>query len=304
MVSFKVGDALVTRIEEVLEPGFDPARALPGFDPALLEQHPILAHPNYFDRSRGKLMSSIQSWLIRLDGKVILVDTCSGNGKERALPVFERFHMLDLPYLENLERAGVDPEDVDIVFLTHLHIDHVGWNTRRRGNAWVPTFPNARYVMGRAEFAHWTSGEGPRLMPENIAVIADSVLPVVAAGLVDFVDPGDEIVPGLMVEPAPGHTATQLNLRYRAADGTSFLCAADVMNQPIQIYDPRLNTWFCEEPEIARATRLAVLKSCADTGALLLPSHFGYPHAGHIGRREGGFVFEPATPMDIASRAA
>ena len=304
MISFQIGPATVTRVEEVLERGFDPAQALPGFDPALFERYPILAGPDYFDRASGKLMSSIQSWLIRLDGKTILVDTCSGNGKARALPVFQRFHMLDLPYLDNLAKAGVRPEDVDIVFNTHLHIDHVGWNTRREGDRWVPTFPNARYLFGRAEYEHWTTGPGPSRMPQNIDVIADSVLPIVETGRAEFVDPGDVIAPGLMVEAAPGHTAAQLNLRYTAPDGESFLVSADVMNQPIQIYAPEINSWFCEEPEVARATRRRVLESCADTGALLLPTHFGYPHAGYVRRDGDGFRFEPATPADEAAAAA
>lgn len=304
MVSFQIGNATVTRVEEVLERGFDPVQALPGFTLELFEQHPILAGPNYFDRASGKLMSSIQSWLIRLGGKTILVDACSGNGKTRTFPAFARFHMLDLPFLDNLAKAGARPEDVDIVFLTHLHIDHVGWNTRRQGDRWVPTFPKARYLFGRAEYAHWTTGPGLDRMPQNAEVLADSVAPVVEAGLVDFVDPGDEIVPGLSVEAAPGHTPTQLNLRYTAPDGAGFLVSADVMNQPIQIYAPEINSWFCEEPEIARATRRRVLESCADTGALLLPTHFGYPHAGYVRREGDGFRFEPAYPAGTAAAAA
>lgn len=304
MVSFDIGPARVTRIEEILEPGFEPARALPGFTPALFDAHPILGGPDFYHRPSGKLMSSIQSWLLRLDGRTVLIDTCSGNGKARALPTFARFHMLDLPFLDNLARAGVTPDEVDIVVCTHLHIDHVGWNTRRDGERWVPTFPKARYWFGRGEFVHWTTGPGPRLMPENVAVIADSVLPVLEAGLVDFMDPGDEIVPGLVVEAAPGHTAQQLNLRYTAPGGESFLCSADVMNQPIQIYAPELNSWFCEEPEVARATRRRVLESCAETGALLLPGHFGFPHAGYVRRDGDGFRFEPARPLAAASAAA
>jgi glyoxylase-like metal-dependent hydrolase (beta-lactamase superfamily II) len=304
VVAFRVGPALITRIEEVLEQGFEPARALPGFDPSLFERYPILASPNFYDASSGKLMSSIQSWLIRLGSRTILVDTASGNGKARALPVFQRFHMLDRPYLDNLARAGVTPDDVDTVFLTHLHVDHVGWNTRHEENRWVPTFRNARYLIGRGEFEHWTSGLGPRLMPENVAVIEDSVLPVVEAGLVDFVEPGDEIAPGLVVEAAPGHTATQLNLRYTAPEGESFVCSADVMNQPIQIYAPELNSWFCEDQEVARATRLQLLEDCARTGALLLPSHFGYPHAGYVRRDGNAYRFEPAVPAATAAGAA
>lgn len=297
VTAFAVGQIRITRVEEVLERGFEPAQALPGFDPALFTRFPEIAQPNFYDRASGKLMSSIQSWLIRMGDKTILVDTCSGNHKSRALPVFQRFHMLDLPYLDNLAKAGVTPDEIDIVFCTHLHIDHVGWNTRREGDAWVPTFRNAQYLFGLTEYEHWLTGPGTSLMPQNDGPIQDSVMPIVEAGLVAFVEPGDEIVPGLVVEAAPGHTAGQLNLRCISADG-AFRCAADVMNQPIQVYAPELNSWFCEDAEQARATRLRVLEDCVETGALLLPGHFGYPHAGYIRRREGGYQFEPATPLD------
>ena len=293
MVSFKVGPVTITRVEEVLERGFKPSFLFPEFDPSLMERHPILAGPNFFDRNSGQLISSIQSWLIRLNGKIILVDTCSGNGKVRALPLFQRFHMLDLPFLDNLARAGVQPEDVDLVFVTHLHVDHVGWNTRREGERWVPTFPNARYLFGRAEYEHWTSGHGSALFPANVAVIEDSVLPIVEAGLADFVDPGDEILPGLKVEAAPGHTTTQLNLTYAGPDG-GFVCSADVFHQPIQIYAPELNSCFCEDAEAARRTRRALLERLASTGDLLLPIHFGPPHAGYVRREADGYGFEPA----------
>lgn len=296
MASFKVGSATITRIEEVLERGFRPSFLFPGFDPALFETHPQLAEPNFYDAERDCLMSSIHSWLLRIDGKTILVDTCSGNGKTRALPLFQRFHMLDFPWLANLAAAGVTPEDVDFVFCTHLHIDHVGWNTRHDGDAWVPTFPNARYLFGRREYDHWVGGPGPQIFPENVAVIEDSVAPVVAAGLVTFVGDGDEILPGLTVEAAPGHTNGHLSLKYTSPEG-SFIVTGDCLHQPIQIYVPELNSCFCENPEAARRTRRGLLDWCADTAALLLPIHFGPPHAGFVRRDGVGYRFEPVSPV-------
>ena len=298
MTTFTTGDATVTRVEEVLELGFDPTFLFPGFDPAIFDEHPQLAQPNFFDAASGKVISSIHGWLVKLSGKTILIDTCSGNGKARALPLLKRFHMLEFPFLDNLAAEGVLPENVDVVICTHLHVDHVGWNTRAQDGRWVPTFPNARYVFGKAEFEHWTQGDGPRLFPENVAVIEDSVLPVAEAGLVDFVAPGDEILPGLTVEAAPGHTATQLAVKYAGADG-GFICSADVLHQPIQIYKPELNSCFCEDQDAARATRRRALEFCANTGALLLPMHFGPPHAGFVRRDGAGFRFEPAQAAAI-----
>jgi len=200
LTKFQLGDVTVIRVEEVLEPGFEATFLFPGFDPALRERHPQLALPNFFHSDSGKLISSVHSWLIQLQGKTILVDTCSGNGKARALPLFRRFHMLDLPYLDNLRAVGVNPEDVDLVFCTHLHIDHVGWNTQAKDGKWVATFPNARYLFGRAEYEHWCEGgAGRALLPENVDVIRDSVDPVVEAGLVDLVEDGGALralVPG------------------------------------------------------------------------------------------------------------
>ena len=305
MTAFRVGAATITRIEEVLELGFERSFLFPGLDPAVLDRHPELVRPNFYDRASGRFVSSIQGWLIRLGGRTILVDTCTGNGKVRALPVFQRFHMLDLPFVENLARAGVAPEDVDIVVNTHLHIDHVGWNTRRvsdpsrpGGHRWVPAFPRARYLIGRAEFEHWAEGgEGRRLFPLNTDVILDSVDPVVEAGQVDLVEDGHAIAPGLTLYLAPGHTATQMILKYASPEG-AFVCAADVLHQPVQIYDPDVNSCFCEDPEAARATRRALLAECAETGALLLPMHFGPPHAGYVRREGAGYRFEPAIPID------
>ncbi len=299
MTSYRVGAASITRIEEVLEPGFTPAMLFPGIDMGVFDAHPQLRSPQFFDAATGRVRSSIHGWLIRLDGRTILVDTCSGNQKPRQLPMFARFHMLNFPFMENLAQAGVAPDDVDIVFCTHLHIDHVGWNTRKDGDRWIPAFPKARYVFGRAEYAHWREGgEGRRLFPANIAVIEDSVDPVVEAGLVDCVEAGDEIAPGLRAEAAPGHTATQLALRYAGADGASFVCCGDVLHQPIQIYAPDLNSCFCEDGVAARATRRALLERAAHEGTLILPMHFGPPHAGYVRRAGDGFRFEPATPVD------
>ncbi len=290
MTRFQIGDVTVTRVEEVLEKGFRPEVLFPGIDLSIYDRHQVLR--DFYDVESGQVWSSIHSWLLQVDGLNILVDTCSGNGKARALPLFQRFHMLDFPFMENLERTGLRGEDIDIVFCTHLHIDHVGWNTRLEGGRWVPAFPNARYMFGRKEFAHWTTGEGPKLFPANVAVIEDSVLPVVEAGLVDFLDDGDEIAPGLRVEAAPGHTSTQLILK-NDRPGSEFVISADCFHQPLQVYAPDLSSCFCEDPEAARATRRVLLDHCADTGALLLPMHFGPPHAGRIVRADDGFAFEP-----------
>ena len=289
----RIGAVDVLRVEEMLGPGFDPAFLFPEYDPAVLEEHPALAAPEFFDRASGKLMSSMQSWLLRIGDAVLLIDTCCGNDKPRTNAAFRRFHMLNLPYLDRLAACGVQPEQVTHVLNTHLHVDHVGWNTRLLDGRWVPSFPCARYLIGRAELAHWRDPDGgPRLHPEGIPVIADSVDPVIEARRADLIDDKDVILPGVSVHAVPGHTAGQLAVRVES-EGAVALFTADVFHQPMQIVRPGWNSRFCEVPAAAIATRRRVLAEAADSGAVLFPSHTGYPHAGRVARDGAGFRFVP-----------
>ncbi|MFY7958758.1 MAG: MBL fold metallo-hydrolase [Elsteraceae bacterium] len=298
MVTMSVGDHQVSRIEEMLTPGFDPKFLLPDFDAAIFADHPRLQDANFWHAASGKVMSSMHSWLIRHRSSrgdlIILIDTGCGNHKPRALPLFQRFHMLDLPYLDNLAAHGVRPEQVDLVICTHLHIDHVGWNTRLVDGRWVPTFPNARYIFGKREFDHWRgTGAGLSMLPENADVIADSVMPIVEAGLAEFVEDGARILDGIEVEDAPGHTAGQMLVKLTSGrDAVVF--SGDVIHQPLQVFRPDWNSRFCEDGPAARATRRKLLAYCADRGALIMPAHFGAPHAGSVGRSGDEFHFKPA----------
>ena len=197
----------------------------------------------------------MHSWMIRNDRHTILVDTGCGNDKTRALPLFERFHQLHLPYLERLAEAGVQPEDVTLVICTHLHIDHVGWNTRLVDGEWVPTFPNAKYIFSRREFEHWQSPTGGHVtLPENIAVIEDSVLPVIEAGQVEFIDDGSKIIEGLFFQDAIGHTAGHGMLKLESGDDAAIF-PGDSLHQPMQVFRPDWNSRFCEQADQARATQ-------------------------------------------------
>ncbi len=289
----RIGDIDVFRVEEMLRPGFDPAFLYPKYDPAVLMEHPLLARPEYFHAETGRLISSMQSWLVRAGREVIVIDTGCGNDKVREHLAFQRFHMLDLPYIANLAACGVRPEDVTMVINTHLHVDHVGWNTKLVDGRWVPTFPNARYIMGRAELAHWQDpSKGPAIQPEGVPAIRDSVDPVVAAGVVDLAEPGDEVAPGVRLEAVPGHTPHQMAVRIGAA-GDDGLFTADVFHQPMQIYRTDWNSRYCEVPEVAIATRRRVFAEAVDGGTVLFPSHTGFPFAGRIARDGQGFAFVP-----------
>lgn len=292
-VTVTVGEFSITRIGEMLTPGFDPAFLFPSYDPTLLAQHPQLATPSFFDAATGKVMSSMQSWLVRGRGIVMLVDTGCGNDKVRSAPAFQRFHKLKLPYLETLAAAGVRPGDVTHVFNTHLHVDHVGWNTRLDGERWVPTFPNARYVWGRLETDHWLDpSRGLRAQPEAAEVIEDSIRPIHQAGVVDFVEDGDTFLPDMTVRLAPGHTVGQLELWLRP-NGEAAVFSADVLHQPMQIYRPDWNSRFCELQTEAVSTRKRLLADAAREQAIIFPSHFGAPHAGRVARDGDGYAFLP-----------
>ena len=148
-----IGDVRVTRIEEQMGPGFPAKDFFPEFDADTFaaEQHWLA--PNYYQPESGRVIASIHSWLVRTGKYTVLIDSCSGNHKSR--PGMPRFDMLDTKYLDRLREAGVQPEEIDYVMCTHLHVDHVGWNTQRENGKWVPTFPNARYVMSRTDHDHW-----------------------------------------------------------------------------------------------------------------------------------------------------
>jgi len=296
MSLFKIGSLRIQRVEEMLTPGFDPAFLFPSYDPQVLADHPILAGANFFHAETGRTMSSMQSWLLRIGNEIIVIDTGCGNDKVRESPAFRRFHMLNLPYLERLAECGVRPDEVTMVINTHLHVDHVGWNTRLVDGRWVPTFPNARYLMGRQEVAHWHDpAGGPRMQPEGVSTIVDSVDPIIEAGKVELIAAGDTILPGLTVEAVPGHTPGQLAIRAEA-EGQAALFTADVFHQPMQVYRTDWNSRFCEMPEVAIATRRRVFAEAAGQGTVLFPSHPGFPHAGRITTRPGGFDFAPVFP--------
>lgn len=210
----------------------------------------------------------------------ILVDTGIGNGRERRIPFFNQ---LDTLYLENLEAAGVSPEAVDFVLCTHLHSDHVGWNTRRDRGAWRPTFPNARYVFPEVELAV-IQAEALRA-GHAAGVYEDSILPVLDAGLVQLVGPqGGEIVDNLRFVPTPGHTAGHMSIELNVR-GHRALFTGDVMHNPIQVYFPHWNSVFCVLQDRARESRRWLLDYAAEHRALLLSAHFPRSSAGYVGRR-------------------
>ncbi|MCC2595864.1 MBL fold metallo-hydrolase [Pusillimonas sp. MFBS29] len=244
--------------------------------------------PTFYDATENRFRTSIHSWLLRTPNCIVLIDTCVGNHKQR--PQVPRFHMCDTPWLSRLAEAGIQPEDVDYVMCTHLHCDHVGWNTRLSNGKWVPTFPNARYLFGRKEFDRWDARRADYQHRHiNDHVFNDSILPVVEAGQMMLVDDGYELDGVLTVEPAPGHTAGHVCIRV-ASGGKRAYCSGDIFHHPLQIHHPQLYTGFDDDPDGGVRTRLRLLSACADENAILLPAHFAEPHACFVRRSGSGYV--------------
>lgn len=286
----KIGQVEITRIEEVVL--HEQTNLFSEWSDATLAEHRDLLVPNFYDAEAGAFRVSIHSWLLRTPAQTILVDTCSGNFKER--PASPRFHRLDTPYLDRLKAAGVAPEDVDIVINTHLHVDHVGWNTRLDDGRWVPTFPNAKYVFPRVEVEWRDPRRGAREKPEAVNLpFLDSVQPILDAGLATLVEGNERFSDEIDFIPTPGHAPGQMALRVRSG-GKEALIVADVTHLPVQAYHPRWSTKYCEDPKLATQTRLRVFEYCADNRSLMLPGHYNVPHGGYLTRQGDAFAFTPS----------
>ena len=294
-----LGDIAFTRIEELVLRM--PTGLLAGWDKeAALGQQEWMV-PDFYLPEKDRIMISIHSWLIRTRRHVMLIDTCGGNAKPR--PSYRGVNQLDTPYLERLAAAGVAPEQVDYVICTHLHVDHVGWNTRLVAGRWVPTFPNAVYVLPRRELDQFDprSGSVSELSPEH-QIYLDSVQPVLDAGQARIVEGDENLAEGIDLMPAPGHSPGHVAVRVRSR-GEQALFSGDVLHHPIQVYYPRWNSRSCSDPDGARRTRLKILEHCATSGSLLLPAHFAKPHYGRIATRDGGYAFVPPATDGISAPA-
>ena len=284
MSSWKLGDITATRVAEDLGlSSCAPEEFFVGIDTAIFARHHGWMVPVHYRPGENRLVSSIHSWLIRTGTHTILLDSCSGNGKNR--PWNARFHQLNTPYLERLAAAGARPEDVDIVLCTHLHSDHCGWNTRKENGRWVPTFPNAKYLFSRREKERWDPAHGS----ERAELYNDSVLPVIESRQAVLLEGEHQIDEHLRVEPAPGHTPGHVLLKAKVGDDCAVFCG-DVIHHPVQIFQPGWNTRFCEHPEQARATRRELLEYCVEHRALLFPAHFAPPHVVAVCEHHGGFA--------------
>ncbi|HKU95134.1 MAG TPA: MBL fold metallo-hydrolase [Vineibacter sp.] len=288
MTEVRIGAATVSRIEESYEPNFDAAQFFADWQPDIVDKHRDWMVSDHYDPATGFLKLSVHSWLISVGGRTILIDACVGNHKPR--PARPKWHLMQTRYLERMAEAGVQPEQIDMVMCTHLHMDHVGWNTRLDNGRWVPTFPNARYVFSQADYDHYLAlDRDPEKGPVNHGSFRDSVLPVVDAGLAQMVSGAHTVDEHLSIEPAPGHTPGTVAIKLVSRGERAVFCG-DILHHAVQVFHPEWNSFACADASNARKSRRRVLEDCAGSGALLMPAHFGAPFVCHIDERGSRFT--------------
>jgi glyoxylase-like metal-dependent hydrolase (beta-lactamase superfamily II) len=232
----------------------------------------------HFADERGRLKMSIHALVVETPDRRIVVDTCLGNDKQgRRIPTWNN---LQGPFLADLATAGYPRESIDTVLCTHLHVDHVGWNTMLVDGKWLPTFPRARYLMGRVEFAHW---QEQHERDDMAAVFADSVKPIHDAGLADLVETDHRVCDEISLVPTTGHTPGHVSVFIRS-EGEEALITGDFIHHPCQIAHPEWSSTADTDPEAAHRTRDCMLKELSERPVLVIGTHFAGATAGRIVR--------------------
>jgi glyoxylase-like metal-dependent hydrolase (beta-lactamase superfamily II) len=274
-MKWRIGEVIVTKIVE-LEVTGGSRFILPQASPEAILPIGWL-QPDFADE-RGRLKMSIYALVVETPSRRVVVDTCLGNDKEnRGIPTWNR---LQTSFLADLAAAGYPRETIDTVICTHLHVDHVGWNTMLVAGRWIPTFPRARYLMGRVEHAHWTKQNEREDMA---AVFADSVAPVWDAGLVDLVETDHRLCDEVGLVPTLGHTPGHVSVRI-VSQGETALITGDFMHHPCQIARPEWSSTADSDPLQARHTRERMLAGLTETPTLVIGTHFAGRTAGRIVR--------------------
>lgn len=274
--SYTIGKLRITRITEQLF-----SLPLEKLFPASVED------ASAFEQGADTLIEmSVHSWLVETPNRILLIDTATGNGKDR--PFSPLFHQLNSPWMDNLTAAGTDPADVDYVLHTHLHTDHVGWNTVPNGEGWLPTFPNAVWVCPQSEVDFMTS---PAAAARR-AVFDDSVQPLIdARRLITLPDEITEYLPGVTFYPTPGHSPGHMSIAF-VTEGQTLVFCGDLMHADIQVAHPQWNSLFCGNGPLAARSRNWLLEFAAAKNATVFTSHFNHSSAGRIKETAQGFSWE------------
>ena len=243
------------------------------------------------DYSGELALMSVHTWVIRKPGFTALVDT--GIGNDRTRPFTPGFNQLHTNYLDKLKALGVEPTEVNYVFNTHLHVDHVGWNTSLKDGLWEPTFPNATYIMPKTDYDFFHDQENNSDRNKTSFVVQkDSVDPIVDRGLVKFADfDQSEIIEGFSVVPTVGHTAGHSSIILKS-QGKVAVFAGDVLHHPVQVYHPEWNSIFDADAENSKSSRLWLLNYAAEQKAVVFTTHFTSTSKGRIDKEGDEFAWE------------
>lgn len=266
---WQVGDVKITRIVE-LEATGGSRFILPDATPEAVREIPWLQP--HFANAEGKLIMSVHALVLEVGDQLIVVDTCIGNDKERSNPSWNK---LQLPFLRDFADAGFDRMQVDTVLCTHLHVDHVGWNTMLVEDRWVPTFPNARYLMAKQEFEYWQNEDAG----EFGDIMGDSVLPIFDADLAELVELDHRLCAEISLQPTLGHTPGHVSIRIQSK-GQEAIITGDCIHHPCQMHH---NHWVSSadyDSQAAMATRSELFADLVESDCLIIGTHFATPTAG------------------------
>lgn len=283
MSTWQVGEVKITKITEMeqLWPGF---AIIPEATPEAVLAHDWTLGP-FADAETGRIALSFHAFCLELGDERIVVDTCAGNNKVR--PDHEALADLDTDFLDRMIEAGFGPDDVTAVVCTHLHVDHVGWNTVLVGDEWRPTFPKARYLFGETEWAHWA------VEPQEYGDVAgDSIRPCIDAGLADLVASDMRLNDLMWLEPTPGHTPGHHSLRI-SSNGEDAVITGDLVHHPLQFQHPEWSSAPDVDKPGAIATRRSFAERYCDDHTLILGTHFGGPSCGHLVANGDTWTLDP-----------
>ncbi|MDO8433208.1 MAG: MBL fold metallo-hydrolase [Candidatus Binatus sp.] len=281
MNQFKIGDVKITRIIESEAP-WPGTWLIPNATLDNVKKEADWLYPTFSDE-KGKLRMSIHALVIESQGKRIIVDTCIGNEKVRSNAAWNN---LQTPFLSDLEKAGFTRDKIDHVICTHLHVDHVGWNTMLKNGKWVPTFTNAQYLIGGTEWDYWSKSD----VKDMRDPVEDSVRPVIEDGMAKLVESNHRVTGEVWLEPTPGHTPGHHSVRI-SSNGVEAVITGDLMHHPIQCRYPEWDDTFDSDGAQAKKTRRAFCEKYADSGVLVFGTHFATPSAGKIVKKDDSFRF-------------
>ncbi len=285
--AIQLGDIKIHRVVEQQQPLFDAQEFFPNLTKEMLDENRAWLEPMYLDPATSRIVLCVQSYIVETPHHKILIDSCVGNHKPRPARPFWHMQTSDR-YERGLAATGLTFDDIDYVMCTHLHVDHVGWNTRLENGRWVPTFAKARYLFADRELAFWTQKQ--KEDPASWPWIADSVLPIIEARRAEVVKSDYTLGDLVQLVPTPGHTIDHYSVHV-GRPGQDALITGDMIHSPIQARFPDLGMRADYDSKLAGQTRRKVFGRFCDTSTLMCMAHFPSPSTGRIVRWGDGFGF-------------